>query len=566
MGDRKFSPGAGFLLALTLLGGGWLLQRGVQVQPFPTAASVPTSRLFQEVVDYISQRYVDEVDPSLLYDGAIRGVLEQLGDPNTALLSGEAFENFRIQTEGDYGGVGLEIIERDDYITVVSPIPGSPGSRAGIRAGDLIVEAAGESTRGWPVQQAVQVLRGTPGTTVQVRIQRPGVEGLIDFALTREQIQLHSVPFALLLEGGVGYIPLNVFSETSTQEVRMAADSLRTVGATSFILDLRGNPGGILDEGVGIADLFLPAGAGIVETRGSIGGPNGVLRASGPDRFPDLPVVVLVDRGSASASEIVAGALQDHDRALILGSATFGKGSVQSLFPLSGGHVLKLTTARWYTPQGRSIERVRTEEEGPQEEEALLLAGAEEALPINILGQFSIPPDTAGRPVVTSVGGRPLYGGGGIVPDRLIPLDTLTTPEQEAVRILFQEAGVYSTGLFSYAVDFLRRNGDSDPDFEVTDAELRSLHSWLSGRGLTLGWEAFSAAAPFIRVQLESEIALQGWGSAGQFQRRIPYDRPLIEALDVLRGASTPAELLTRGQTLSPGTLSPVSISGGSVR
>jgi carboxyl-terminal processing protease len=264
MNPRRSSLGPGLVFLLALAVGGWFLRLGVAQDRGGSA----DARLLQEVLDHIADRYVESVDRNALYESAIEGILRELGDPNTALMNPETFENFRLQTEGDYGGVGLEISDRDDFITVVSPLPGTPGSRAGIRAGDEIVEVEGASTRDWPVQQAVQHLRGQPGTSVQVRIQRPGVEAPIDFSLTRERIQLHSVPFATLLDEGIGYIPLGLFSENSTREVRAAADSLRSAGATSFILDLRGNPGGILDQGVGIADLFLPRGAAVVETRG----------------------------------------------------------------------------------------------------------------------------------------------------------------------------------------------------------------------------------------------------------------------------------------------------------
>jgi hypothetical protein len=252
-----------------------------------------------------------------------------------------------------------------------------------------------------------------------------GVDELIDFTLRRERIQLHAVPFASLIDGEIGYIPLGLFSEAALAEVQAAAESLRRDGATSFILDLRGNPGGILDQGVGIADLFLTNGLDVVETRGQEGRSNGRLRASSPERYPGVPVVVLVDRGSASASEIVAGALQDHDRAVILGMTTFGKGSVQSLYPLSQGYVLKLTTARWYTPQGRSIERIGSEQENALELlDAGLDADAEEHIPINVLGQYNLPADTAGRPTVTSVAGDEmtvdLTGTADQVPDRPI--------------------------------------------------------------------------------------------------------------------------------------------------
>ena len=539
MQPRRTPIGPSIVLLLALVIGGWFLQQGLAQDQ----GIFLESRLFDEVVDYIADRYVDEIDREQLYEYAVDGILDELGDPNTSLLNTSAYEGFRIQTEGDYGGVGLEIVDRDEYITVVSPVPGTPGSRAGIRAGDRIVAVAGGSTLGWSAQQAVQVLRGRPGSPIEVTIERPGVDAPIDFTITRERIQLLSVPFSMLIEESVGYVPLNLFSETSTREVRAAADSLRSEGATSIVLDLRGNPGGVLDQGVGVADLFLNRGAGVVETRGDEAGPNGTLRASSPDRYEGVPMVVLVDRGSASASEIVAGALQDHDRALLIGTSTFGKGSVQSLFDLSGGNVLKLTTARWYTPLGRSIDR-------PSNGTALGFPGADGTdghIAITVTGGYALPPDTAGRPTVTSEAGRSLYGGGGIVPDVLVQQDTLAADEQQAVRALFQEAGGYNTGRFDYAVRYLQGNEGVELAFDVGDAEMTELFDQLEADGeIGLERATLERSARFIRIDLEQEIALQGWGEIGEFQRGIPYDGPLQVALDLLREAESPEDLFSR--------------------
>ncbi|TVP55025.1 MAG: S41 family peptidase [Gemmatimonadales bacterium] len=543
MSSRRAPLGPGIVLLLALMAGGWFLQRGVAQEENVYLQS----RLFQEVLDHISDRYVDQLDREQLYDIAIDGLLRELGDPNSSLLNVSDYENFRIQTEGDYGGVGLEIVDRDNLVTVVSPIPGTPGARAGIRAGDQIVEVDGESIRGWSSQQAVQVLRGRPGSDVDVKILRPGVENPIPFTLTRQQIQLRSVAFATLLDGDVGYIPLGMFQENSGREVQAAADSLRAEGARSFILDLRGNPGGLLAQGIGITDLFLPRRIPIAETRGQSRDQNEVIESSTDDRYEGMPVVVLVDRGSASASEILAGALQDHDRALVVGATTFGKGSVQSLFTLTGGNVLKLTTARWYTPAGRSIERRADPGEAPEEPvEETPAEPVPQTVSLGLYGEYVFSPDTAGRPTVESMAGRQLYGGGGIVPDLLVNPDTLSLREQRAVRALFQHAGVYTTGLFDFAVSYLQRQ-DSNEDFEVTDGDLDDLYASLQERGFELDRELWDDAERFTRLQLESQIALQGWGDAGQFARRMPYDRPLQRSLEILRGSEDPLALFSLG-------------------
>ena len=531
------------------MAGGWFLQRGVAQEDNVYLQS----RLFQEVLDHISDRFVDRLDREELYDIAIDGLLRELGDPNSSLLNVSDYENFRIQTEGDYGGVGLEIVDRDNLVTVVSPIPGTPGARAGIRAGDQIVEVDGESIRGWSSQQAVQVLRGRPGADVDVKILRPGVENPIPFTLTREQIQLRSVAFSTLLDGDIGYIPLGMFQENSGREVQAAADSLRAEGARAFILDVRGNPGGLLAQGIGITDLFLPRRVPVAETRGQSRDQNEVIHSSSDDRYEGMPVVVLVDRGSASASEILAGALQDHDRALVVGGTTFGKGSVQSLFNLTGGNVLKLTTARWYTPAGRSIERRREPGEPVEDQEVDAEAVGQppaQTVSLGLFGEYVFSPDTVGRPQVESMAGRTLYGGGGIVPDLLVNPDTLSVREQRAVRALFQQAGTYTTGVFDYAVAYLQRNG-TDQDFQITDREIEELYQALQERGFELDRQLWEDAERFTRLQLESQVALQGWGDAGQFQRRLPYDRPLQKSLELLRDAGDPMALFSLGRELA---------------
>jgi len=237
----------------------------------------------------------------------------------------------------------------------------------------------------------------------------------------------------------------------------------------------------------------------------------------------------------------VAGALQDHDRALILGGSTFGKGSVQSLFSLSSGYVLKLTTARWYTPQGRSIEREHEADEGPGSDLAEM-----DHLPITVTGSFALPPDTAGRPTVTSVAGRELYGGGGIVPDLIILPDTLSSAEQIATRALLQEWGRFSLGLFDFTVGYLNRNGVDNPDFIVSDADLDAFYqSLVADREFGIDRETYRAAERIVRFELESEIASQGWGNQEAFLRRVHLDAPLVRAMELLRAAESPEDLFS---------------------
>lgn len=520
------------VVAVAVATGGWFLQRGAD-----RSENVYVKfRLFQEVVDRVESSYVEEVDRTRLYDSAIEGIVNDLDDPYSSFMAASDFENLRIQgIEGDYGGVGLEVIHRNGWVTVVSPMPGTPGARAGIRAGDQFYEIGGVAADTLETDQAVELLRGKPGTEISVKMLRPGVDEPIPFTLTREEIQLRAVPFAVMLEDGIGYVPLQSVLETSTQEMRAALDSLRGEGMDRLVLDLRGNPGGVLDQGIEVSDLFLREGSGIVETRGRARDQNAVYRASRPDQYAGIPIVVLVDGASASASEIVAGALQDNDRALILGESTFGKGLVQSLYRLSGGSVLRLTTARWFTPVGRSINK---------ENETRF--HSEDDLALSLSGQFSVGPDGEGRPTFTSVGGRTLLGGGGIAPDVFVMPETLDAAEEEAVRELYRQAGAFSVALFNFAVGRVRDRAGLAPDFRLTDQDLTEFFRALPEAGVEVELGDFRAARRFVTYQLEREIAVQAWGARGGFLQTRRHDTQLDEAVSLLRDASTPAELLEK--------------------
>ncbi|NNF37505.1 MAG: S41 family peptidase [Gemmatimonadetes bacterium] len=509
--------------------GGWFLQEGVAREE-----SVYTQvRVFQEVVDYVSDQFVDDVPEEEVYQSAIDGLLGGLDDPYSSFIEARDYEDVRIRTEGDYGGVGLEVVNRDGRVTVVAPIPGTPGARAGIRPGDWFVEIDGTNVEEMDVNDAVELLRGPPGTSVDVRIGRPGAIESLPFRLERAVVQLKAVPFAERLEGDIGYVPLRIFQSTAQDELQAAVDSLRSEGIRGLILDLRGNPGGLLEEGIGVTELFVDEGAAVVETRGRGAGQSALFDAQrGPD-FPGLPIVVLVDATSASAAEIVAGALQDHDRALLVGLTTYGKGSVQTLFGLSGGSILRLTTARWFTPVGRSIQKDDTM--GP--------AGAGHAA-LALSGAFVRHGDDRERPEFRSMAGRPLLGGGGIVPDVIVLPDTLTVDETGAVRTLHSVGGAFSATLFDFAVDYIQRRNALREDFSLSSGEMASFQQALLDAGVPASDEVFQPAERYVRYHLEREIGLQAFGDVGQFRRTLPYDRQLLRGLDLLDGVTTTRALL----------------------
>jgi len=514
------------VLAIALVTGGWFLQRGVST---PGQSVYMQTRLFQEVVDRVQATFVEPVDRADLYNSAIDGMLEGLGDPNTSFIDAETWESFSLRSgaEAEYGGVGLEILRQNGVVTVINAMPGGPAKRMGIRSGDLIVGVDGDDITDWDTDQAADRLRGSPGTEVNLSIRRPGVGQPISFTFDRAVIELRSVPFSSMLQDRIGYLPLQVFGETATDEIRAAMRALTDEGMRGLILDLRGNPGGLLDEGVAISDLFLDQGSPIVETKGRAPGQSEAFAATQGQIALDLPVVVLVNERSASASEIVAGALQDHDRAVVLGGRSFGKGSVQTLYRLSGGDILRLTTAKWFTPSGRSIQKDYDEQFGP---------GRFRNTSVALDGSRIERPQLDGLPTFLSMAGRTIYGGGGILPDLLVLPDTLGGVELDAVQGIYAAAGGFRTELFDFAVTYIQEHPDLRRGFDLSAADVAAFHRQVTEADIGVDREHLQQADRFIRYQLESEIALQTWGEKGQFEQVRDRDEQVRAALALLKG------------------------------
>ena len=512
----------------------WLFQGALGEN---TEGTVDTG-VIEEVLEHITEQFVDSVDQSELVNSAIEALVDGLDDPHTSFIDSREWESFRLQAgaDSDYGGVGLEILKRDSLVTVITSIPGGPALRSGIRPGDRILSIEGVSAKDWDSDQVADVLRGKEGTDVNLSVNRPGVDKPISFQLTRSVIELRSVPFKKLLKGSVGYIPLQVFSETSGREVAEALMLLREQGMKSLILDLRDNPGGLLIEGVAVTDLFLKDQLIILETKGQSSREEERIESATVESNADLSLVVLVNEGSASSSEIVAGALQDHDRALIIGNRTYGKGSVQTLYTLSGGDVLKLTTARWYTPVGRSIHM-------DPEEQMELRSSESSKLALN--GRMVMLDDLDGRPVVKSVGGRNLYGGGGITPDISVLLDTLSSIEEEAVQGILRSTGSFTASLFNYAIKYIQDNPNLLGVVQLKDSELNLFYeNLLKDSESRLERSTLESGRRFIKYQLEREIALRAWGPEGAFEQTWSTDSQILRALEVLERAKSPEQLV----------------------
>jgi carboxyl-terminal processing protease len=326
----------------------------------PVVSALPSKtyeklKVFTEAIETIEKNYVEEVKPESILYGAIRGMLTTL-DPHSSFMTPEEYKEMQVETKGQFGGLGIEISIRDGILTVVSPIEDTPAYKVGIKAGDKIVKIEEKSTKGMNIFEAVKLLRGARGSDVNIWIMREGFEEMKKFTITRDIISVKSVK-SRLLEDGYGYVRIAQFQSKTHTELEKA---LKNLGAEDkdfkgLILDLRNNPGGLLNQAVSISDEFLESGL-IVYTEGRVPGQEMRFEARKRGSQPLYPIIILVNGGSASASEIVAGALQDHERAVILGTRTFGKGSVQTIIPLPDGSAVRITTARYYTPSGRSIQ------------------------------------------------------------------------------------------------------------------------------------------------------------------------------------------------------------------
>ena len=415
------------------------------------------SRL-NKVLSEVNRKYVEDVNPTELTDAALNGIRNIL-DPHTTVFSPKDYESLKVSMEGKFGGVGITISLRDNILTVISPLSGTPAFRLGIRAGDRIRKIDGKDTKGLSLDEAVNKLRGKIGTDVTVSIEREGVPDLMDFTITRAEIIVHAVPYYGMVSKDIGYIKLATFSDKTTSDVENALKVLQKRGMKKIILDMRYNPGGLLNQAIEISELFLKQGNLIVSTRGRTQKTESHARKNGIVK-PDVPMVVLLNQGSASAAEIVSGALQDWDRALIIGKTSFGKGSVQTIFPLDNqGNALKLTTAFYYLPFGRCINKPENGIKGLKlmEEEFAADEGDEKA--------DSTKKDTAKVDTFYTNNGRMMFGSGGISPDVEVELAPMPWVVQVQERMAMY---------FKFAVkirpDLEKNNVKIDPNWEVPDS------------------------------------------------------------------------------------------------
>ena len=339
----------------TMLFAGVLIGKSMEGRSIAAVETYDKLKVFAEVLSQLEKNYVEPIDSAKLVDGALQGMVNTL-DPHSAYMPPDVYREIQVDTKGEFGGLGIQIGLKENRLVVIAPIEGTPADRAGVKAGDFIAEIEGASTRNVTLTDAVNKLRGPKGTKVSLTLRREGQTAPIRVTLTRETIKIQSVR-SQMLDDHIGYVRLTQFQEQTAEDLKQALKRLQAQGEQSLILDLRNNPGGLLTSAVEVSEQFLPKNKLVVSIRGR----NGVAeeyRANGESPVTDLPMIILVNAGSASASEIVSGALQDWGRAVLLGTTTFGKGSVQTIIALSDGSGLRLTTAKYYTPKDRSIHGV----------------------------------------------------------------------------------------------------------------------------------------------------------------------------------------------------------------
>ena len=525
--------------------GGWVAAGALDEVPDDPRSrrekQLEAAELMMDVYDRIMSNYVDEMDARAIAEAAIEGMLGEL-DEHSAFLPPVNYEDLMMSTEGEFGGLGITIQPRDHYPTVMSPIEGTPAYYMGIQGGDQIIEIEGESTYDFTSQDAVKKLRGPKGTKVNITIQRPGRDEPIPLTITRDIIKVESVPYAFMI-GDIGYIRIQNFSRTTAEELQDKLVELEQQSPRGMILDLRFNPGGLLEAAKRVSELFLERGTLLVYTKGRLASNSMSFYAERRGEvYRKVPMIVMVNGSSASASEIVAAALQDHDAALVVGKTSFGKGSVQTVFRLNEEEALKLTTARYYTPAGRSIHKDREDEghhlnaDNPEDMEQ---AGPLQPEP----GDLETP--RFRKEQYRTDSGRLVYGGGGVTPDIEVDQTYLTDFEMAVER---------DGALFAFAVEYANGHENLPRDWQVDDAVLDDFRTFLEGRenldeylgvfDLAMSDSLLDANTGFMKWGVRREVMRKLFGAQAAYEVAIEEDTQLHEALALFdQAADLPALL-----------------------
>jgi carboxyl-terminal processing protease len=512
---NRSSRRALFLAVIVIIASGFagavFAQRPNVASPNADAEIRDSLKVFSQVYDVVEQNYADPVSPDkAIYNGAIPGMLHVL-DPHSNFFDPKQYSQLREEQRGKYYGVGMQVGPRNNKVIVIAPFAGTPAYRAGIRPGDVIIAVDGKPTDNMNTSEVADLLKGPKNTNVRITILREGSEKPLDFNVVRDEIPRYSVDLKFEIRPGIGYLHINSFQETTESEVSAALESFGDL--KGLILDLRGNPGGLLGEGVGVADKFLKKGSVIVSHHGR-NSPEKIYRATRGNSGKDYPLVVLVNRGSASASEIVAGAIQDHDRGLIVGENTFGKGLVQTVYPLSENTGLALTTAKYYTPSGRLIQR---EYEGVSLYDYYYNRDSDK---------------NANKEVKVTDSGRTVYGGGGITPD-----EKIETPKTTK----FQNMLYQKYAFFNFAKHYLG-NRHIDKTFAVNDEVLQAFRKYLEAQKIEYTEAELQENIEWLKSNIRGEIFIAEFGQEEGLRVRAEADPQILKALDLLPRAKELAE------------------------
>lgn len=494
-------------------------------------------QLFSEVLNTLRENYVEELDISDLIDSAIKGMLDEV-DPHTNYFDEFEFEKFTSDTQGEFGGLGISIDKKGDYITVVSPIEGTPAYRMGILAGDKIIKVDGKSVVGVDTDESIKLMRGEPGTKVVITIQRPGVEGELDFEIVRDIIKIKSIPYAFKMDNGVGYVRIRQFNANTTVELREELDRLEEEGIRGLLIDLRFNPGGLLNEAISTVNEFIGKDKRVVFTKGRIPQANQEYYTRYNRMRSGYPVIVLINGGSASAAEIFAGSLQDWDKGLIVGQTSFGKGSVQRLFPLSEGKGLKVTTAKYYINSGRCIHKDLNDKLLKDER---VLNGDIDREEIEKMEEEA--EEKNHETLYYTSKGRVVYGGGGITPDIEIEQSILNKFEIELRR---------KSLFFNYSIDYLLdHEAEIDEKFAADDLVIEDFLNYAKKQGVEFVQADVDSSYTWIKNELEANIIGRKFGDEAQYKAAIKDDTQLQEALSYFDRFKTLEEMFEYAATLN---------------
>ncbi len=536
------------LIASTVFLGGWIAGKTNTAKPDYYFEIEKNIALFGKVYEEVTKRYVEEIDPEEFMKAGINGMLRTL-DPYTMYIEREGNAELKLMTTGKYGGVGMRIAKRDGWATVIEPpFEGTPSKRAGIREGDKIIEVDGKSTKDLSISETAERLRGEIGTEVNVKIRRVGEDDPLEFRLIRAEIEISDISYAGFVDDKVGYIRLGHFSRYAGKQVHDAIVELKKQGMESLIFDLRSNPGGLLESAVQVAENFVHKGDLIVYTKGRISGSDKEFHSRVEPVWGEKPLIVLVDQYSASASEIVSGAVQDLDRGVIIGKPTYGKGLVQTVIPLTrDGNSLKITSAKYYVPSGRLIQKpdfIRSKD---------------------IMWNYEESQDTTKKEEKTfhTASNREVKGNGGITPDIEV--------EQEKMTPLMGNL-IMKSMFFNFALNYAVDHENLERNFEVSDQMVEQFKTFLESKDFTYKNEVeqhiedlekvlteneypenvikefedfkksveiakqddFAKNLTQIKQELKMEIAAKLWGTAGKYESQFSWDPAIEKSLDLL--------------------------------